>query len=322
MVLMLLLLALPSCAGHGGIDADVRYPSGSIELAAALLLTDAQERVPGAVILQGSGDSDRSNGWAAAIADVLVESGVAVLLTDKRGCGASEGDWRTADFEALAGDALAGVAFLRGRAEIDPARVGVVGLSQGGWVAPIAAARSADVAFVIDVSGAAVGFAEQVTVEMTNTARRAGLDEDAVATVVELNAAAIRYALTDRWEPYEALRSRALRSPARTVVEGFPATRDDAAWSFLRGVCRFDPMPYWTLVEQPTLVLYGEEDERDNVPVAESVRRLEHAFALTRKANAEILVIPGAGHAFLVPDPTRLMGDFVGALESWVAKAL
>lgn len=303
-------------------NQDVRYKSGELELAAELILPEVEGRAPGAVIIQGSGDSDRSNGWAAAIAGVLADAGVAVLLTDKRGCGASGGSWLTADFQDLADDALAGVAYLRGRPEVDPERVGVVGLSQGGWVAPIAAARSPDVAFVIDISGASVGFAEQVTVEMANTSRQAGLSDDGVQTVLELNSAAGRYGLTGEWEPYAALREAGLQTEARPVVAGFPATPEDPKWSFIRGVGAYDPMPYWTVVRQPVLVVYGQEDEGDNVPVAESVRRLEHAFDITRKKNAEIVVIPGAGHGFIETGRSRLMSEFVETLAGWVTKTL
>lgn len=309
-------------AAHEARSQDVRYESGEIELAAELVLPDVEGRAPGAVIIQGSGDSDRSNGWAAAIADVLADAGVAVLLTDKRGCGASGGTWQSADFHDLADDALAGVAYLRGRPEVDPERVGVVGLSQGGWVAPIAAARSSEVAFVIDISGAAVGFAEQVTVEMANTTRQAGLSEAAVATVLELNRAAGRYGLTGDWEPYAALRTSAMQTEALPIAAGFPGTPEDPKWGFIRGVASYDPMPFWTVVSQPVLVVYGEEDQNDNVPVQESVRRLEHAFGITRKENAEIVVIPGAGHGFIEASTRRLMREFVEALQDWISATL
>lgn len=321
LVPLLSLLPLQPSAAPARAE-DVRYPSGELELAAELLLPEGAHRAPAAVVLQGSGDSDRTNSWAAAIAGVLADAGVVTLLTDKRGCGASDGSWLAADFEDLADDALAGVAYLKERPEVDPARIGVVGLSQGGWVAPVAAARSGDVAFVIDVSGASVGFVEQLTVEMTNTARRAGLSEGPVATVLELNRAAGRYALRGDWEPYAALRARALESEAKPVAAGFPDTRDHPKWTFIRGVATFDPLPYWAAVDQPTLVLYGEEDEQDNVPVAESVHRLEFLFGITGKTNAEIVVVPGAGHAFIDPEVSQLMPEFVEHLESWVERVL
>jgi dipeptidyl aminopeptidase/acylaminoacyl peptidase len=298
---------------------DVRYESDSLTLAALLMVPrNAQGRAPGAVIIQGSGPSDRSNQWSRAIAELLVGQGMVVLLTDKRGSGASGGNWMTADFHALARDALAGVRYLQSRAGIDSSRVGLVGLSQGGWIAPLAAAQSSRVAFVVNVSGASVSFAEQSFHEMANTARQAGLPEPQVREVLLLNRATGEYLITGDWARYRAARDAALQTPWRQIAEGFPGSPDNPIWTFLRGVGQFDPMPYWIQLTQPVLVLYGADDERDNVPVAESVRRLEHAFGSARKENFRIVVVPGAGHGFIDPERHELMAPFVEALEGWI----
>ena len=298
---------------------DVRYRNDTLTLAAELLLPAARGGpVPAAVVIQGSGASDRRNEWARAVAELLVRRGVAVLLTDKRGSGASSGDWRTAGFDDLAADALAGVAYLRGRPEVDPTRVGLLGLSQGGWIAPLAASRAPHVAFVIDVSGAAVSYAEQSFVEMANTARQAGLPEAQVAEVLALNRAAGHYLVSGAWEPYGRLRERALGGPWATVAAGFPASPDQPIWTFLRRVFAFDPIPYWMQLAVPVLVAYGEEDERDNVPVAESVRRLEFAFRGVGKRDYRIVVVPGVGHALVDHARHELAAPFVEALDRWL----
>jgi dipeptidyl aminopeptidase/acylaminoacyl peptidase len=302
---------------------DVRYTSDSLVLAAELRLPAGNGPHPAAVIIQGSGASDRSNTWASQIAGELVNRGLAVLLTDKRGSGDSGGDWRQAGFDELADDALAGVEYLRTRREIDPARVGLVGLSQGGWTAPIAAARSEQVAFVIVVSGATVGFAEQSMVEMGNTARQAGLAEEHVQEVLALNQAAARYMLTGDWSQYAAARDRALGTPWSRIAAGFPGASDLPIWTFLRKSAAFDPMPYWLLLSQPVLVVYGAEDERDNVPVAESVRRLEHGFAKVMKRNYRTVVIPAVGHSlWITADPHDFAPEFLVTLSSWIEQYL
>ncbi len=89
-------------------------------------------------------------------ADVFVRNGIAVLIHDKRGTGSSTGNWARATFDDLADDALAGVKLLKGRPEINPAQIGLQGTSLGGWVAPLAASRSSDVAFVIVESAPAL----------------------------------------------------------------------------------------------------------------------------------------------------------------------
>src|SRR5262249_40510351 len=87
------------------------------------------------------------------LADDLTRRGVAVLRVDDRGVGGSTGSVRDSTSEDFAGDVLAGVAFLRGRTEIDAAKIGLIGHSEGGIIGPIAAARSKDVAFVVLMAG-------------------------------------------------------------------------------------------------------------------------------------------------------------------------
>ncbi len=323
-MIALLLTALVAASGGGLAQArdvqsmDVTYESGPVTLAALWMLPRSEAAVPAAVIAQGSGASDRTNRWAREVAGELVRNGLAVLLTDKRGSGASGGDWRIASFDDLAADALAGVEWLRNRPEIDSRRVGIVGLSQGGQVAPLAAARSEDVAFVVNVSGKAVGFAEGTFVEMANTARRAGLADRDVQEVIGLNLAAARYLTTGNWEQYARARQRALGTGAREIAEGFPASADEPIWTFYRSVVAYDPLAYWVQVTQPVFVVYGEEDEHDNVPVNESVRRLEHAFRSVKKANYRILVVPGAGHGIRDARTRGFAVAFVDALGEWL----
>lgn len=295
----------------------VTYPNGCLTLAAALLLPESEARVPGVVLLQGSGDSDRTNAWARSIAEGLASRGLAVLLTDKRGSGGSGGDWHTADFEDLAEDALAGVEFLRGRPEVDPDRVGLLGLSQGGHVAPLAAALGDEVSFTIAASAAATRLSEQMNHEMRNTFRQAGLPEEAVEKGMEIQALAESFARTGRWEPYGAALEAAKGTPLAPVAEGFPQTPDSWVWGWVRRVADYDPIPYWKMVTSPILVVYGREDERDNVPVAESVRRLEEALE-DREAPWKIRVFEESGHALYEPEEPRVREDFLDLVQQWI----
>src|SRR5262249_57653035 len=97
-------------------------------------------------------------------ADVLGGRGGATLIFDKRGTGASTGEvwYRTGDrFDVLVADALSGVRFLLSRPDIAPKKIGLWGLSQGGWLMPLAASRSKDIAFLIVVAAGGVTPAEQ-----------------------------------------------------------------------------------------------------------------------------------------------------------------
>lgn len=319
----ILLLLIAVAPARGAVrETSVTYRSGEIELAAAFLVPEGPGPFPAAVIVQGSGASDRTNAWARAIAETLAESGLAVLLTDKRGSGRSGGDWQTAGFDELATDALAGVAFLAARPEIDARRIGIAGLSQGGRIVPIAAARSDSVAFVINLVGDAVSFGEQSAHEMRNIARQAGLDEAMTREVLQLNAAAGRALLTGDWSDYRRLREAGLRAPWARIAEGFPPP-GAPIWTFLGKVADFDPMSYWILVRQPVLIVYGAEDERDNVAVSESVRRLLFGFGQVGKRNYRLVVVPGVGHNLgLGSNADDGPGAAAEAIRDWLGRTL
>ena len=142
--------------------------SKDAQLAATLHLPAGTGPFPAAVLVHGSGrmtgdQMASSNGYA------LLSMGVAVLAYDKRGVGGSTGEYTgigpgnsTKMFDLLAADALAGVDALAGRREIDPSRIGLFGVSQAGWIAPLAASRSDRVAFVVLLSGPAVTVGEEI----------------------------------------------------------------------------------------------------------------------------------------------------------------
>lgn len=300
---------------------EIRFPNGELTLAGTLMVPITPGPHPGVVMIHGSGSSDRDSHWYLYVADHLARHGVAVLLPDKRGSGESGGDWRAADFEELADDALAALQVLRASPGVDPGRVGVFGFSQGGRVAPVAGARSNDVAFVINVSGDAVPFADGMDHEMEATTRQAGLGDDAVAVVLELNRLAGEYLRTGEWQSYADALSAAAEGPAAPIAEGFPQTRDVWQWEFLRGVWQFDPLPAWAELEQPVLVVYGAEDEADNVPVRRSVERLREGFERSGRSDATIRVFQSSGHSIGDPATGWIRRDFLDLLVDWIRRS-
>ena len=112
---------------------------------------------------------------------MLARRGVAVLRYDPPGVGRSTGDLRFETLDDRASEALAAVEYLRSRPDIDADRVGLWGVSQGGWVTQMAAARSRSVAFVVSVSGAGISVAEQQVYSVDAQSRAAGFSRDDVA---------------------------------------------------------------------------------------------------------------------------------------------
>src|SRR6202011_1420261 len=153
-------------------DQDVRFRSGPNTLAGTLFLPRSiQKRHAAVVIFHGSGPEHRNS----LMGRWFAEQGVAALTYDKRGVGESTGDFRGIPFFDLCDDGLAAIAFLKARSDINPNQIGVWGLSQGGWLGPLAASRSKDVKFVIAVSGPGVSPGEQMIFYYCNQLRPAGL---------------------------------------------------------------------------------------------------------------------------------------------------
>lgn len=130
---------------------------------------------PAVILMHGSGPETRA-GYRVP-ANHFVRQGLAVLNYDKRGAGASIGGHPRDGYEYLARDALAGLAYLQSRPEIDSTQIGLWGVSEGGWTAPLAASLSDDVAFLIVISGGGVTPEEQGYFE--DATRSAGYVVDA-----------------------------------------------------------------------------------------------------------------------------------------------
>lgn len=160
-------------------EKGVAFTSGGVVLTGTVRLPLTEGRHAAIFLMQGSGAVDREG--ESFYADHFTRHGIVTLVYDKRGTGTSGGDYRDESFGDFASDALAGIHYLQRRREVDPKRVGLYGRSHGGMVAPLAAATSTDVAFIINVSGAGVSPHRQVTYQAEAQMRRDGFAESDIA---------------------------------------------------------------------------------------------------------------------------------------------
>jgi dienelactone hydrolase len=243
-------------------DVRFRNEQQAIDLAGMLLLPDGPGPFPGVVIIHGSGTSRRDNGWYLALAQHLQRSGIVVLLPDKRGSEQSQGNWRTASFDDLATDTLSAIAFLRAQQLAEVSTIGIVGMSQGGHIAPLVASESRDLAFLVDVVGSSTPLYEEFLYEEHHNLRQMGFLPGV---------------------------SNAIARVSRVYI-----TRV-AQREFWRANGDFDPLPYWRQLEIPALALYGQRDT--NVNTAASADRLQSL----EKPNIKVIVFEGSGHALETP---------------------
>ncbi|HEV8336720.1 MAG TPA: alpha/beta hydrolase [Candidatus Polarisedimenticolia bacterium] len=286
---------------------EVAFPSGGVSLAGTLYLPDAPGRHPAIILIHGSGRATR--GWPNALhAADFSAYGIATLTYDKRGVGASGGSFdENEDLEPLAADASAAARYLASRPEIDGARLGLWGRSQGAWVAPLAAAQLEHVAFVVLVVGGGVPVLEQQLFQSKAMLRRLGLDEADLQAVLRAQRALTAYYNSDEpaalqseaQEAIKAIRDREWfeRLPLRVVVDSRQVP--PPAWVIahregpIRPLrqARFDPAGYLQRLKAPVLAVLAGSD--DLTPTEETAARLA---GLVPPAQLTARVFPGADH--------------------------
>lgn len=290
---------------------------GGVPLAGLLLRPDRPRL--GAVMIHGSGDSDRDNAWAYTFAHALADAGVCVLFPDKRGSGGSGGDWRRVGLDALARDAVAAAEELADRCGLADEAIGWVGLSQGGWVAPVAHRFAGGGAFQVAVSAAAVPVFDQMAHETLNALRAAGAGGETLDRAREL-LMAVRDRATGRssWSAYVERRDSLGRGPLADLVSALPGEPDHWRWAWWSRVGRIDPLASWAQSEVPVLVVYGQADETDNVPVARSVRRLEALGRAPGSPSVDVSVFPELGHTLVDDDTGWIDRGALDRIVRWV----
>jgi dipeptidyl aminopeptidase/acylaminoacyl peptidase len=301
---------------------DIAFPSGNISLAGTVFAPLGKGPHPGIVFLHGSGAEGR---WASNyLATKFAQRGFVALTFDKRGVGQSGGDWRTAGFDELAGDAAAAVAALRARADVDSRRVGIHAHSQGATLAPLAAARIGDPAFIIASAPGGVPMREMEIFSVENSlgvgamspADAAAAHEYVLALVATAYDGAPREALMEAW--------RKVRDKPWAFE---PPPESDSYWAFSRKTAAYDAPSHWREVSAPTLLVFGERDER--TPARESAARIAQAYLSGKGTSLEVLYFPGAGHTFrLAPSAgaaftwPRTVGGYPQRLVDWASRAV
>ena len=261
-------------------NAPLELPTSTVDLPVG--------RGPHPVIvgLHPADDASRDHYLFRHLAKVLPPLGIAVARFDRRGY--------DVPFEDQVADTLEVIADLRARPDIDGARIGLWGFSQGAWIAPMVAART-DVAFLVLVASVGVTPSAQMDYGTAKHLRGAGYDEREVARLLRARAAVAG------WR-----RGRVPRDEAQAAIDEIA----DAPWRELAYVPRdlaeagawpdmdFDPMPIFAKVKVPVLLFYGEDDEWQ--PIDASVAAWRRAAAEAGNDDLTVLRLPGTGHA-----PTR-----------------
>ena len=318
LVLGIAILSLPAPSPAAAfVEARVAVQGAELAVTLALPAGARRERLPALVLLPGSGPSTRSD--SEPLAQPFLRAGFAVLTFDKRGCGDSTGSWLTSSLDDMAADGRALFDWLAVRADVEPARVGLVGVSQGGWVAPLVASGRPGVAFIIALTGGGVSPRVIEWFDYERRLERAGVVGDDLAAARRTIDAYFSYLSggAPRSVVTSLLESGKERSWPGDLGIGrvLPSEAQRPAWAW---VATFDPEPSLRSLRSPVLAMIGG---RDRDPAME-VKAWQAALAQNPDPRTEIRVVPGAGHVLTVGG-SHMRGIFneqaLQAMAAWAA---
>jgi dienelactone hydrolase len=314
-----LAAAAPPVAGQK--VEPVSFRSGAVTLSGTLYLPKGSGRHPAVVVFHSASGPSRDYPTYQHLTTALPRAGYAVLLFDRRGSGTSTGDFETASFRDLAADGIAGVQYLARRADIDRGRIGVWGISQGGWLGPLAATMTRDIAFVVAVSASGVSPAEQM-----DFAAKYTLEQSGEPSSVVQQALAVRGKVNDY---YRGRLSRAEAEQAVRAISSAPWFEqvylprggdlpEDPKGTKWRLEMDYDPLAVLRRVRVPMAFFYGESDRW--VPVDESIVRIKEAT----RSNSKVVIrrFAGTDHQMGTGAPDSggpVSREYVVALVDWLS---
>jgi pimeloyl-ACP methyl ester carboxylesterase len=271
-------------------------------------MPDSKAPAAAVVLISGSGPQDRDETLMGhkpflVIADALTRAGVAVLRLDDRGVGGSTGSLEPGTTVDFARDTAAAIDWLAKQPGIDPKRIGLVGHSEGGLIAPMLATSRDDVAFMVLLAGPAQR-GDALLVEQTGLLAAAGGADAAMVDAMRRTLADLIAQAKDPAVPQAELQGKlrgALLAKASELPPGLYEIMDpfpvvlSSPW--MRAFLAYDPVPTLEKVRCPTLALFGERDLQ--VPSASNEPLAQAALARAGLGErASIRVVPGVNHLF------------------------
>jgi uncharacterized protein len=320
-------------------EVELSFPNSKagVSLAGTLTVPRGQAPFPAAILLAGSGPLDRDEADDGhrpflVLADYLTRNGIAVLRYDKRGVGKSTGNYDEATTADFASDAEAALSFLKTRKEIATGKIGLVGHSEGGVIAPMIASHSSDVAWIVMLAGSATKGEETLLLQSDLITRAAGMSDEQIAKSLEFDKQSY---LLVRQENDRAMRESKLGELIKVSGLG-PAMppaflQRQIHWissPWFRYFLDYDPVPALEKTKCPVLALSGEKDLR--VPPKENLPLIKKALEEGGNKDVQVTELPGLNHLFQhcvtgLPTESRAIEETFApealqAISEWIAK--
>lgn len=294
-------------------EVTFRNEKAGIVLAGTLTLPKQEAPSPAVILITGSGPQNRDEELMGhkpflVISDWLTRSGLAVLRFDDRGVGQSTGVFGTATTADFATDVESAISYLKTRKEIDQRKIGLMGHSEGGIIAPMVAARTKEVRFIVLLAGTGIRGDKLMLLQQELIAKASGVSEADIQKTREINTKAFELILTNK--PTEILTAELTRM-VRADLKATPDDQKPKGMSeedlinlqvkrtinpWMLYFLRYDPAPALEKVKCAVLAVNGGKDLQ--VPSKVNLPAIEKA--LKRGGNKDYIVkeFPGLNHLF------------------------
>ncbi len=303
------------------------------KLAGMLTLPRGAGKFPVVILITGSGGQDRNETIAGhrpflVLADYLTRKGIAVLRVDDRGVGGSDPGSPNFTSESFAGDVLAGIEYLKTRVEINPKQIGLIGHSEGGMIAPMVAARSKDVAFIVLLAGLGQTGEDVIYTQSELLQKAGGANPEIITQTTSLlksiyavvkiepdNKRAeqrINQIIAEQTGAMSAEQRKAFAATEATVkAQTVPLYLTD----WFRYFIKYNPRPILEKVKIPVLALNGENDLQ--VAWKENLDLIAAALKAGKNKDFTVKSFPKLNHLFQTSQ-TGSPGEY-GKIEETIA---
>jgi len=296
-------------------------PVDGVTLAGTLTVPPGGGRHPVVLMITGSGAQDRDETLLGhkpfwVIADALSRQGVAVLRMDDRGVGGSGGDTLDTVSATNVADVIAGVEFLKAQPEVDPQKIGLIGHSEGGWTAPIAASKTPDIAYIVLLSAPGVTGKELLLIQRDLIRKTAGVPPErrrAERAKQQALLDAIEHGDSDE-EIDQKLRLLALAeregfADAAQFADNIVAQQSPMIRSkWYRDILTLDSRPALRTLKIPVLAIAGSIDRQ--VPPDPDLSNIRAALDSAGNSKSTLVTLPGLNHLLQVAQ-TGLPGEYL-----------
>ena len=276
-----------------------------ISLAGTLTLPKKEGHFPAVILISGSGPQNRDEEILdhkpfLILSDYLTKNGIAVLRYDDRGIGQSTGDFKTATTQDFANDVKAAVEYLKTRKEINPKKIGLIGHSEGGLIAPMVAQNNKEVSFIVLMAGPGVRGDKLMIVQKEDTERLMGVTEVDIAKSKDMvsglykmiiNADSNNIKLNENITSYLSEKYKNENKPNE-----LNALIQTATNIWFQNFIKIDPATALEKVKCPVLALNGDKDSQVSAKInIEAIKK-----ALTKGGNKKVTtkILPNLNHLF------------------------